>query len=129
MFDADFEIFWRAYPAKVGKLAARTVYDKVRRGGIRQDELLDGIAQYIATKPAYADFCHPRTWLAQGRWMDEVKPHVEHKRPLTAHELDDAKRLRANVYNGCPHDPRCLSYAACVQAIAWYLRTGQRKSG
>lgn len=72
MFDEDFEAFWQAYPSKVGKLAAKKVYEKVRRGGIGQDELLDGITQYVATKPAYADYCHPRTWLSQGRWMDEV---------------------------------------------------------
>lgn len=71
-FAADFEVFWRAYPRRVGKFAARKEYDKVRRGGISQEELLDGIAQYVRTKPSYADFCHARTWLAQGRWLDEV---------------------------------------------------------
>jgi hypothetical protein len=33
---------------------------------------LDGIAQYMKTKPAYADWCHPRTWLSQGRWLDSA---------------------------------------------------------
>lgn len=71
-WDAAFEEFWRVFPRKVGKLAARKEYDKVRRGGIGQEELLDGVAQYIRTKPSYADWCHPRTWLSQGRWLDEV---------------------------------------------------------
>jgi hypothetical protein len=71
-FDVDFEEFWRVYPRRVGKLVAKKEYDKVRRGGIGQEELLDGVAQYIATKPESADFCHPRTWLSQGRWMDEI---------------------------------------------------------
>lgn len=71
-FDAGFQEFWQRFPRKVGKLAAQKEYDKVRRGGIPQDELLDGIDQYVATKPVYADFCHPRTWLSQGRWMDEA---------------------------------------------------------
>jgi hypothetical protein len=88
MFDDDFEEFWRAYPLRVGKLAARKVYDKVRRGGISQAELLDGIAQYVRTKPSYADYCHPRTWLSQGRWLDEVP---------SSSSLD----------TGCQHEPRC----------------------
>jgi hypothetical protein len=46
-------------------------YAKVRKGGITQEELLDGVANYIASKPDYADWCHARTWLSQGRWLDE----------------------------------------------------------
>jgi hypothetical protein len=71
-FDQDFEEFWRVFPRKVGKLAARASYVKVRRGGITRDELLDGVSQYIATKPQFQEFCHPKTWLNQGRWMDEA---------------------------------------------------------
>jgi hypothetical protein len=85
--DSDFELFWQRFPRKVGKLAARKEYDKVRRGGIGQDELLDGIAQYVRTKPSYADWCHPRTWLSQGRWMDETP--------------------KATARADCRHDPRC----------------------
>jgi hypothetical protein len=70
----DFAAFWAAYPRRIGKLAALKAYCKVRRGGIPHEELMDGITQYIATKPAYADWCHPTTWLNQGRWMDEVAP-------------------------------------------------------
>jgi len=87
-WDADFDVFWHAFPRKVGKLAAKKEYDKVRRGGIGQDELLDGVAQYVRSKPSYADWCHPRTWLSQGRWMDE------------------APKASTNG-NGCDHEPRC----------------------
>lgn len=100
-FEADFEVFWKAYPRRVGKLAAKKEYDKVRRGGIGQDELLDGIAQYVATKPSYADFCHPRTWLSQGRWLDEVAP--------------------TSNGNGCRHTPACpdrWSHGQLVKAEA-----------
>lgn len=87
-FAADFEVFWRAYPKRVGKLAAQKAYAKVRRGGIPADELLDGVAQYRRTKPDYADWCHPTTWLNQGRWMDE--PIRQEPAPWT-----------------CPDDPPC----------------------
>jgi len=97
MFDTDFAEFWAQFPRKVGKLAARKEYEKVRRGGITQHALLDGIALYLAMKPSYADFCHPRTWLAQGRWMDEAPA------PMT------------RVYEPwvCPHEPHCKHRAAC----------------
>lgn len=70
----EFEAFWKAYPLKVGKLAAQREYDKVRKvHQVSQVELLDGIARYKENKPAYADWAHARTWLHQGRWMDEYK--------------------------------------------------------
>ena len=90
-FSNDFEEFWRAFPRRVGKLAARKEYEKVRRGGTSQAELLAGIAQYVRTKPAYADWCHPRTFLSQGRWLDEVPT----KTNGNGHSLE------------CQHEPRC----------------------
>jgi hypothetical protein len=33
-------------------------------------------------------------------------------------ELKAAKELRATVYGGCPHEPRCTKYQSCVEAIA-----------
>lgn len=45
-------------------------YDKARK--LATDaEILAGVEQYKKSKPAYADYCHPATWLNQGRWMDE----------------------------------------------------------
>jgi hypothetical protein len=70
----DFQAFWQSYPRKVGKLAAEKAYEKARKRGVTQQQLLDGIAAYVQHKPAYADFCHPATWLNQGRWDDEYAP-------------------------------------------------------
>ncbi len=74
--DTDFEEFWRAYPHRVGKLKARAAFEKLRRSGITQAELVDGIQQYIATKPGWQAWAHPTTWLNQGRWMDEPAPET-----------------------------------------------------
>ena len=100
-FELDFQQWWTRYPLKVGKLAAQKAYDRVRRGGITCDELLDGIADYIVNKPSYADFCHPTTWLNQGRWMDALS-------------------TRTNLYEPwlCPHEPRCPHRAACAIVAA-----------
>jgi hypothetical protein len=77
---SDFDEFWAAYPRKVGKLAALRAYRKARSLA-SADEILDGIAVYREHKPAYADWCHPTTFLNQGRWMDEysetVKPSAD----------------------------------------------------
>lgn len=69
----DFEAWWKAYPRKVGKLAAKKAYEKARRTASAA-ELLAGIDAYRESKPHYADFCHPTTWLTQGRWLDEPDP-------------------------------------------------------
>lgn len=66
----EFETFWQAFPRRVGKLAAQKAYHRARSQA-SASEILDGIARYVAHKPDYADFCHPATWLNQGRWMDD----------------------------------------------------------
>ena len=65
-----FDEFWAAYPRKVGKIAACKQYDKALKI-VSHDEIMDGVRRYLKAKPAYADWCHPATWLCQGRWMDE----------------------------------------------------------
>jgi hypothetical protein len=69
--EADFDEFWKAYPRRIGKLAAKKAYDRARRGGVTQAELLDGVALYRQHKPGYADWAHPASWLNAGRWADE----------------------------------------------------------
>lgn len=68
----DFDEFWDRYPLKVGKLAAEKEYMKARRLASRE-KLLDGVTRYRETKPDDWPWCHPKTWLSQGRWLDEVK--------------------------------------------------------
>ena len=63
-----FDEFWEAYPRKVGKLAALTAWKRLKPPLV---PALAAIARYRQTKPADIDFCHPATWLNQGRWMDE----------------------------------------------------------
>lgn len=96
LFDAvaagEFEAFWKAYPRKVGKLAAAKAY-AVARKQATAEQLLAGIALYRQTKPAYADWCHPMTWLNQGRWLDEV--------------------ASAPASWVCPHTPHCNGRNAC----------------
>jgi hypothetical protein len=79
----------------VGKLAAKQAYQKARHLAT-SEELLAGVEAYKYAKPGYADWCHPATWLRQGRWMDEpdAKPTTRYQRT-------------------CPHVPTCRTTGAC----------------
>lgn len=67
-----FGIFWARYPAKVGKAAAERKFETVRKSGrVAWGDLMAGLDAYIANKPPDRDWCHPTTWLNQGRWDDQ----------------------------------------------------------
>lgn len=66
----DFDAFWEAYPAKVGKQAAQRAWAKAK-GRPPLGEILAAIDAYRRAKPPDRDWCHPTTWLSQGRWADE----------------------------------------------------------
>jgi len=71
----SFDGFWQAYPHKVGKDAARTSFDRVRKSGrVAYPALLEGLRRYVASKPVDRSWCNPATWLNQGRWADEPDP-------------------------------------------------------
>ena len=73
--DVRFDAFWRAYPNRVGKDAARTAFDKRKV----DDDLLALMLSAIAaqsksekwTKDGGQFIPNPSTWLNQGRWQDE----------------------------------------------------------
>jgi hypothetical protein len=67
-----FEDFWRAYPNKVGKDAAKRKFDALRKSGrVEFADLMGGLERYKASKPPDREWCHPTTWLNQGRWQDQ----------------------------------------------------------
>lgn len=66
---SEFEEFWASYPRKVGKLAAQREYERARTRA-SAEAILAGLQ-----RTRFADELrfvpHPRTWLSQGRWLDE----------------------------------------------------------
>jgi hypothetical protein len=67
----DFDAFWASYPRKTGKLVALREYAKARRLA-SSAEILAGVERFRQNLPEEARYIpHPRTWLFQGRWMDE----------------------------------------------------------
>lgn len=70
---SDFDLFWRAYPKKVGKEAARKAFSRVKAP---LESLLTAIErqkcgnQWTTENGRFIP--NPATWLNQGRWEDEV---------------------------------------------------------
>jgi len=68
-----FDVFWKAYPKKVGKEAARKSFAKVK---VPVDTLIAAVdaqkksAQWTKDNGQYIP--NPATWLNQGRWEDEI---------------------------------------------------------
>lgn len=68
----DFDRFWKAYPRRVGKEAARKAWAACIKRGVQPWHMIEG-AQWLADHPPDDPqfIQHPSTWLNQGRYDDE----------------------------------------------------------
>lgn len=80
-YAALFDVFWKAYPKKVGKDAARKAFDKRKPTQELLDQMLKAVGQQRITsgwlKEGGQFIPHPSTWLNEGRWMDGVGGGME----------------------------------------------------
>lgn len=68
-----FEVFWQAYPSKVGKRKAEEAYRRALKRGGRTAEMLGAIAAAITSKRWRDGFVpNPATWLNEDRWLDQL---------------------------------------------------------
>lgn len=71
--DDAFDVFWKAYPKKVGKGAARKAFSKVK---VPVESLVSAIERQKCSLQWSRDngqyIPNPSTWLNQGRWDDEM---------------------------------------------------------
>lgn len=78
--NGDFEIFWKAYPKKRGKGAARRIWAKIRPGEELRNQIISSIEKHKETPEWTKDggqfIPMPATWLNQTRWEDEVEVEV-----------------------------------------------------
>jgi hypothetical protein len=98
--EEQFEQFWKVYPRRIGKGAARKSFEKALKL-----ESFDGImaglqrqlAYYASKEPQFIP--HPTTWLNQERWSDEPQPI---QRSTARRTISDAARdfLTSNDYRG-----------------------------
>jgi len=74
--DVRFEEFWKAYPKKIGKDAARRAFEKRKITAELMTLVMQSVrkqCQSDAWKKDDGQFIpHPATWLNQGRWQDEI---------------------------------------------------------
>ncbi|RZJ47442.1 MAG: DUF1376 domain-containing protein [Brevundimonas sp.] len=92
----DFERFWSAYPAKVGKKAALKAW-RAAKDRPALPVVLAALDRYCRTKPADREWCNPATWINQGRWDDEEAQTGAAVTSLPAATFDGPADLRAAV--------------------------------
>lgn len=84
----DFDLFWKAYPKKVGKDKARIAWKKKKDKPSLQD-ILESVERYKLSKSVADGFvCHPTTWINEGRWSDEVELSTKHMMPVGMNIFD-----------------------------------------
>ena len=79
-----FDVFWQAYPRKVGKGASRKAWEKIKPDENLKNKIITAVEQQKKSKQWTKDegqyIPHPATWLNQERWEDEpvkVKSQIE----------------------------------------------------
>lgn len=84
----DFDLFWKEYPLKTGKQAARRAYEKALKIATAE-EILEGAKKYAGDPNRHPSYtAHPSTWLNAGRWSDE---------PLPPREVTPEEKRRAEL--------------------------------
>jgi hypothetical protein len=74
--DGRFDRFWKAYPSKVGKDAARKAFDKRKPDDGLVDVMVAALGRQSESDRWRRDggqyIPNPSTWLNEGRWQDEI---------------------------------------------------------
>lgn len=103
----SFEQFWARYPNKVGKQRCEKIWVRLRKNPPCDfDVLIAALDRYIATKPIDREWCHPGTWLGQGRWEDDPQ-YVGLRQTANAPNssaIDEA--MRRTGYGDQEHDQK-----------------------
>lgn len=88
-----FDAWWRVYPHKVAKAAARRAF-ATALGKAPVDALIAGVQRYVATKPPDRNWCNPATWLNGERWLDEPgRPPAADRSPGGARASPQRSRI------------------------------------
>ncbi len=99
-----FDEFWRLYPRRVGKAAARQSWGRLKPDASLQKRIMDALAIQVKTddwQPDRLKFIpHPSTWLNGRRWEDEIEAPAAQGRPWQ--EILAEQRERARRWRGSP---------------------------
>lgn len=95
---SEFDIFWKAYPRKVAKGAARTAWERTASIRPSLDVLLEAVEKQKTQDQWQRDggmfIPHPATWLKQERWEDEIEINVKPKVSQTLAAIVDLQSLK-----------------------------------
>ena len=91
-YSEAFEQFWNLYPRKIGKRAAWLAWQRQVKRDLLENPITETIIVALTRQVDGGHFSadksfipHPRTWLHQGRWEDEIVPR-ESKAGMAAPE-------------------------------------------
>lgn len=96
-----FDVFWGEFPRRVAKKAARKAWDKIKPDEALAHEIIAAVQKQCKTvwlEKELEYIPHPRTWLCQERWEDEIPEDYGQRRsrPLReTRETDHEKNQRA----------------------------------
>jgi hypothetical protein len=106
--DPLFAEFWKTYPKRVAKGAARKAWIKALKNGADPEAVIFGARRY-ATDPRRVEAdskytAHPATWLNAERWDDEPEPEYRPAAPLstTDQRMADAQALKVRLFGTRP---------------------------
>jgi hypothetical protein len=95
---ADYrEQFWSMWPNKVGKPAAMSKLEAVRKSGTTWAQLTAGLERYVRTKPPDRSWLNPATFLNQRRFEDEPAEIIPFRMPGNI-DMDDI--CPPSIYRG-----------------------------
>ncbi|MGR9130793.1 hypothetical protein [Rhizobium leguminosarum] len=101
--EQQFENFWKCYPRRVAKGAARKAFEKAIKKATLED-MIKAISEYVAKKPEKIDFKHPATWLNGECWDDEWEP-AQSRAPMPHQETREEYLARAIQRNNEAWEP------------------------
>ena len=84
--DPEFELFWLAYPRRIQKKRARTVFIRAKKKGILP--AIDALIAIVVRHTKQAQWAkdggeyipHPATWLNGEQWLDELPAETNNER-------------------------------------------------
>lgn len=99
-----FEVFWKAYPKKVGKDAAYKAFTKRKPDEQLTQTMIAAVRKQTATEQWKKDngqfIPHASTWLNEGRWQDSTEIGAEQDWRTTRKGVEDmAERLGLGRWN------------------------------
>lgn len=109
---ARFDEFWAVYPRKVAKHAALLVWQRLKPDAELTAVIVVAVERQKVLWDTPRFIPHPRTWLLQRRWNDEL-PGAVSLTPAEAREFEEHFRRMLGQY--CKHDPPCEDRQDCKQ--------------